>query len=246
MTDALLKLSHLSVGYGRKMVLGDLSLELQPGELVILIGQNGSGKSTLLKTLCGQLKPLDGEIFLSGKPLQKLSGNEMAKELSVVLTGRLHPELMTCEDVVATGRYPYTNLLGFLSETDRKKVHEAMELTQVTELADQDFEQISDGQRQRVLLARALCQEPAVILLDEPTSFLDIRHKIEFLHMLKEQAEKKQIGILMSLHELDLARKFADRVICVKDHQVQRIGTTAEILTDSYICLLYTSPSPRD
>lgn len=253
MTDALLKLSHLSVGYGRKMVLGDLSLELQPGELVILIGQNGSGKSTLLKTLCGQLKPLDGEIFLSGKPLQKLSGNEMAKELSVVLTGRLHPELMTCEDVVATGRYPYTNRLGFLSKTDRKKVHEAMELTQVTELADQDFEQISDGQRQRVLLARALCQEPAVILLDEPTSFLDIRHKLEFLYMLKEQAEKKQIGILMSLHELDLARKFADRVICVKDHQVQRIGTTAEILTDSYIEQLFdmkpgtlTAPEPTE
>lgn len=238
-TGQLLQLTHLAVGYGRRMVLGDLSLELQPGELVILIGQNGSGKSTLLKTLCGQLQPLEGELLLTGKPLQKLSGNEIARRLSVVLTGRLRPELMTCEDMVATGRYPYTNRLGFLSETDKEKVREAMELAQVKELAGRDFEQISDGQRQRVLLARALCQEPEVILLDEPTSFLDIRHKLEFLHMLKEQAEQKQIGVLMSLHELDLARKFADRVICVKNHQVQNIGTPAEVLTDAYIEQLF-------
>ena len=114
-----------------------------------------------------------------------------------------------------------------------------MELVHAWDLKDRDFSAVSDGQRQRILLARAICQEPEVIVLDEPTSFLDIRHKLEFLHMLKEQAEQKQIGVLMSLHELDLARKFADRVICVKNHQVQNIGTPAEVLTDAYIEQLF-------
>ena len=159
--------------------------------------------------------------------------------MSVLLTEHVRPELMTCWDVAAAGRYPYTGRLGLLSDEDRAKVDEALALVGADELADRDFSCISDGQRQRVLLARAICQEPEVIVLDEPTSFLDIRYKLELLTVLKQLVREKQVAVILSLHEIDLAQKLSDRLICVHNGRIERCGTPEQVFTGDYIRTLY-------
>ena len=168
-------------------------------------------------------------MYLDQKLMSQMSGKEVAQKLAVVTTERIRPELMTCEDIVATGRYPYTGTLGILSEGDWEKVHKAMEMVHALDFKDRDFTEISDGQRQRILLARAICQEPEVIVLDEPTSFLDIRHKLELLSILKKMVLEHHTAVLMSLHELDLAQKISDYVICVHGDRIEKYGTPEEI-----------------
>ena len=164
---------------------------------------------------------------------------EIARLSAAVLTERPEPELMTCFDVVSAGRYPHTGRLGILSETDRAKVDEAMAMVGVAALRDVDFTRISDGQRQRTLLARALCQEPRLLLMDESTSFLDLRHKLEFLSLLRTLARERGLAVLLSLHELELAQKFSDRVVCLRNGRVDRSGPPEEIFTGDYIERLY-------
>ena len=159
--------------------------------------------------------------------------------MAILLTGRLDPELMTCRDMVSTGRYPYTGRLGLLSEEDKRIVQEALEQVDGTEIADRPFSDISDGQRQRILLARALCQQPEIIILDEPTSFLDIRYKLELLSILKRMVREKNLAVIMSLHELDLAERVSDMVVCVSGDRIDRVGPPSEIFTTDYIAQLY-------
>ena len=239
MHEIILQSDDLAVGYDGKAVLKGLSFSLRPGEILTLIGPNGAGKSTILKTLARRLMPLAGTVLLDGAMLSRMAENELARRLSVVTTERLRAELMSCAEVVATGRYPYTGRLGILSEHDRAATRQAMALVHVSELSAQSFEEISDGQRQRVMLARAICQEPEVLLLDEPTSFLDVRYKVEFLTMLKELAREKQIAVVLSLHELDCAARVSDTVLCVRDGTVDRVGRPEEIFTPAYIEQLY-------
>ena len=239
MREEILKSEDLAVGYDGKTVLHGLSFSLRPGEILTLIGPNGAGKSTILKTLARRLEPVAGTVLLDGETLSRMAENELARRLSIVTTERLRAELMSCAEVVATGRYPYTGRLGILSEQDRAVTRQAMDLVHVSELAGQSFEEISDGQRQRVMLARAICQEPEVLLLDEPTSFLDVRYKVEFLTTLKQLAREKQIAVVLSLHELDCAARVSDTVLCVRDGAVDRVGRPVEILTSAYIEKLY-------
>ncbi|MDD2959078.1 MAG: ABC transporter ATP-binding protein [Lachnospiraceae bacterium] len=229
----------MTVGYDGKPLIKEIKIELLRGQILTLIGPNGAGKSTILKSITKQLKILGGCVYLDQKQMKELSGKETARKMAVVLTDRMKPELMTCEDVVAAGRYPYTGSLGILNEEDRAKTREALELVQALELADRDFSAISDGQKQRILLARAICQEPEMIVLDEPTSFLDIRHKLEFLSILKKLVRERQVAVVMSLHELDLAQKISDLIICIKGEYVDKSGTPEEIFTDDYISSLY-------
>ncbi len=239
MREEILKSEDLAVGYDGKTVLHGLSFSLRPGEILTLIGPNGAGKSTILKTLARRLEPVAGAALLDGQTLSRMAENELARRLSIVTTERLRAELMSCAEVVATGRYPYTGRLGILSEQDRAVTRQAMDLVHVSELAAQRFDEISDGQRQRVMLARAICQEPEVLLLDEPTSFLDVRYKVEFLTTLKQLAREKQIAVVLSLHELDCAARVSDTVLCVRDGAVDRVGRPVEILTSAYIEKLY-------
>ena len=230
---------RLSVGYDGRPLIEDIRLKVQRGEIMTLIGPNGAGKSTILKTLSRQLAPIAGAVYLDNRPIGRMEDRELAQKLSIVTTERINPELMTCWDVVSTGRYPYTGRLGLLSQEDRQIVMESLARVHGEELAKQPFSCISDGQRQRVLLARALCQQPEVILLDEPTSFLDIRHKLELLDILKRLVREQRLSVVMSLHELDLAQKISDTVVCVHGDRIDRCGPPEEIFTESYIHSLY-------
>ncbi len=229
----------LSVGHHGVPLIQNIQLSLKKGEILTLIGPNGAGKTTILKSLIRQLEPLGGVVYLDGKEMNGISPKELSKKLSVVLTDRVRPELMTCEDVVATGRYPYTGRFGVLSEGDRQKVQEAMKLVHIQELSDRDFLHTSDGQKQRVMLARAICQEPDIIVLDEPTSFLDIKYKLEFLSILQQMSRTRNLSVIMSLHELDLAGRISDQIACVKGDRIDRFGTPEEIFSDGYMQKLY-------
>ena len=220
----------MAVGYNRKPLMEQIEIGLSKGEILTLIGPNGSGKSTILKSIAGQLALLGGTIMLGSSHLEEMSLSRRAQSMAVLLTERLRTEMMTCEDVVATGRYPYTGRFGILSEKDREAVAEAMKLVHVEELKDQDFTRISDGQRQRIMLARAICQEPEILILDEPTSYLDVKYKLEFLSVLQEMKRKKKLTVIMSLHEIELAEIISDHILCIREHRVDRMGTPAEVL----------------
>lgn len=229
----------LAVGYNGRLLLEEVCLAVRRGEILTLIGPNGAGKSTILKTIARQLTPIRGTVYLDGDSVWGMPEGELAKRLALVTTGRVDPELMTCLDVVETGRYPYTGRLGILSREDRRIAAEALAQVGGEALAERPFACISDGQRQRILLARALCQQPDVIVLDEPTSYLDIRHKLELLNLLKRLVHQKQLAVVMSLHELDLAQRVSDTVVCVNGSCIERCGTPEEIFTADYIRRLY-------
>ena len=239
MTGAILRAEELSVGYSRKVVVSGLGFEVSRGEVLTIIGPNGAGKSTILKTIAAQLPPLSGAVSLGGFDIAAMRGQDIAKSLSVCLTERITAEKMTCEDVVSTGRYPYTGRLGLLSSDDRRIVSEAMELTGTVSLADTDIRCISDGQRQTVMLARAIAQQPEVLILDEPTSFLDINNKLRLLSLLRELAKIRNIAVVQTLHELDLAQRFSDVILCVKDGKADRFGAPEDIFSGDYISRLY-------
>ena len=239
-TGAVISTSALDTGYEKKVVVSGVEIEIRRGEIVALIGPNGAGKSTVLKTIAGQLDPLGGTVYIEGRARGEYNQSEIARMQAVMLTDRMPAEKMTCEDAVSLGRYPYTGRLGILSAEDRRIVRESMELVHVEELADRDYNAISDGQRQRVLLARAICQEPEIMMLDEPTSYLDIRHKLEFLDLLRSLVEERQIGVIMSMHELELAHMVADKVICISSEgKIEMTGKPEEVFRDDTISRLY-------
>ena len=239
MADFYFQTKQLCVGYDGVALIRDISIGIRRGEIVTLIGPNGSGKSTILKSITRQLKAIAGTVMIGERELRGLSHRELATRMAVVLTERMKPELMTCWDVVSSGRYPYTGRLGILTAEDEAKVDAAMEAVHALELSDRDFNAISDGQRQRILLARAICQEPEIIILDEPTSFLDIRHKLELLSILRGMAKEKGITVIMSLHEIDLAQKVSDKILCVKGETIDTYGTPEQVFEEENIRALY-------
>ena len=238
MDNSSLKLDALSVGYNGIPLISDITLSLKRGEILTLIGPNGAGKSTILKSITRHLALLSGTVFLDGKNLRLYSRREAAEKMAVVLTECVCPDLTTCFEFVSAGRYPYTGGFGLLTARDRAVVKDALAKVRALDLADRQIARISDGQRQRILLARALCQEPEVIVLDEPTSFLDIRHKIELLGILADMA-KSGITVVLSLHEIDLAERISDKIVCVKDGGIAACGRPAEVFSDEKIKELY-------
>ena len=237
--DYYLKTSKLSVGYNGKPIVKDIEFGVSKGEILTLIGPNGSGKSTILKSITRQLEVVSGTVFIGENDLKDINYKDMAKKVSVLLTERVRPELLTCYDVVALGRYPYTGKMGILSKEDEKEIFESMEMVGILSLKDRDFQKLSDGQKQRVLLARAICQKPEVLVLDEPTSYLDIKYKIELLEVLKRMAKTEKVAVILSLHEIELAGKISDKVLCVKGENISYYGTPEEVFKKNIIMDLF-------
>lgn len=211
-----IELRHLRTGYTERrrsvVISPDLSLSIRPGEIVMLMGPNGSGKSTLMHTMAGLLPPLAGEVQLGEKPLSSLTMKEVARQLSLVLTERIPAGNMDVWEVVTIGRYPYTGFRGVLSTEDERICEEALATCRLTELRERIFDTLSDGEKQRVMIARALAQETPLILLDEPTAHLDLPSRLEVTTMLRTLAHKLGKSILISTHELDLALGWADTI----------------------------------
>ena len=239
--ENFLSLRRLSVGYPDRVVLQNIDLEILRGEILTVIGPNGAGKSTLLKSISGQLALLGGSVVMQEEDLGKCSAVERARKMAVVLTEHIRPEYMTCREVVSAGRYPYTGRMGILQPRDKEILEEAMARMKVTELAERDFNAISDGQKQRVLVARAIAQDTPVLLLDEPTSYLDLRYRTELMETLKDLAREGRT-VLMSLHEIDLALEVSDRILCVQEGKSVWCGSPREVLEQDRIRDLFGMP----
>ncbi len=239
MEQIYVQTEDLSVGYHGKVLLSDIVLKVKRGEILVLIGPNGAGKSTIIKNIIREMHPIGGNIYIKGRKIDEFTSKEYAKTMSVVLTEKIKTEMMTCRDVVAMGRYPYTNYFGKLTAEDEEIVTESLQKVSAMDIADREFSQISDGQRQRIMLARAICQKPEIIVLDEPTSFLDIRHKIELLDILQDMAVKDNVAVIVSLHEIELAAKIADYVMCVGSDRTIEFARPESIFTDEHISRLY-------
>lgn len=213
----ILKTSNLNIGYkSRKAtvtIAENLNLNLSSGKLISLIGANGIGKSTLLRTITGIQEPLSGNVFLNDKNINTYKPLELAQNLSLVLTEKLPPSNLSVFELVALGRQPYTNWIGTLTETDIEKVQQAMQLTQIEHLSEKRHYEISDGQLQKVLIARALAQDTPLIILDEPTTHLDLLHKVSLFKLLKKLTQETQKCILFSTHDIDLAIQLSDEMI---------------------------------
>jgi iron complex transport system ATP-binding protein len=220
----ILSTSKLSIGYKSKShtttIAENLNLNLFEGKLIALIGANGIGKSTLLRTLTGIQKPLSGTVSLTGKNIHELDSLTVAQNLSVVLTEKLPPSNLTVFELIALGRQPYTNWLGKLSDEDLEKVNHAIQLTQIENLKDKKHFEISDGQLQKVLIARALAQDTPLIILDEPTTHLDLLHKVSVFKLLKKLSKETNKSILFSTHDIDLAIQLSDEMIVMTEYTI--------------------------
>lgn len=243
-----ISVKDLSAGYGGADIVSGISFDVEPGEILTMIGPNGGGKSTVLKAVCGLLKRSGGSVELCGKNADTLSRTERSRLLSAMLTGQICPELMTCREAIAAGRYPYTGMFGTLTEDDKRIVENAVRTVNAEAFADSDLNSVSDGQRQRVLLGSAICQQPRVLILDEPTSYLDIRHKIAFFEILRGLADEG-LAVVMSLHELDFAEKISDKVICIKNGTLYRPNNSCDsdksnnsVFSPDNVCGLYDIP----
>ncbi|MCR5762758.1 MAG: ABC transporter ATP-binding protein [Treponema sp.] len=234
-----LQTEKLSVGYSKEVIIQNITFKIKSGKILTIIGPNGSGKSTILKTLTHQLKPIDGKVSVLEQDMHRLKNSQIAKCISMVTTERIHPECMTCRDVVSTGRYPYTGKLGILTPEDWQEVDSAMKMVHAESVANKDFNRISDGQRQRIMLARAICQDTPIIILDEPTSFLDMHYKLDILKTIWHLARNKNKSIIMALHELDLVKAISDTIICVNDSHIVKAGSPNEIFSGNFIQQLY-------
>ncbi len=242
----ILEANSISIGYrdkkSVKIVANNLKIELRKSKLIALVGINGIGKSTLLKTITGIQKPLEGTVLLSQKNIEHYSATELAQEMSVVLTEKLPPSNLTVFELIALGRQPYTNWLGTLTFEDIEKVNEAIRLTQIEHLIHKKHFEISDGQLQKVLIARALAQDTPLIILDEPTTHLDLLHKFTLLQLLQKLAKETQKCILFSTHDIDLAIQLCDEMIIMTPEKTVQ-GQPCELIESGIFNVLFDDKS---
>ena len=223
----VINLSQLSVGYSLSHpVISDINLELRSGQLACLIGENGIGKSTLLKTLTGFLPKLKGSLLLGDRDIESFSQRELARQVSIVLTQKPDVQNLTIEEIIGLGRSPYTGFFGRLRTEDRKIVDDAIVTMGIEKLRGRMIQTLSDGERQKVMIAKALAQETPIILLDEPTAFLDFPSKAETFQSLQRMAHERDKLILLSTHDLELAVRFADSLLEVKKGTLQAVSAS--------------------
>jgi iron complex transport system ATP-binding protein len=239
----------LSHGYGRRTVLNAVSFSVREGEFFIIIGPNGSGKTTLVKTISGTLQPGRGEIEILGRPIQSYSGRQLGRKLAVVAQAPPSDIPFSVAEVVLMGRSPHLGLLAVEKKEDLDLAERAMSFTNVAHLAGRRFDQLSTGERQRVFIARAICQQPRIIVLDEPTAALDLAHQVHVMELLDRLRVEDGITIIMVSHDLNLAALYADRLLLLKGGGVVSLGTPNEVLTfqtleHAYDCVLLVDENP--
>lgn len=227
----MIELQHLTVGYGKKAILSDINQTIESGQLVCLLGANGVGKSTILRTIAGFQPPLCGTILLNEQDMSSFSTAQRSKAISVVLTERIEVPCMNVVDLVGMGRSPYTGFFGTLTKEDKNIIYEAIDMVGISHLATRTFDTLSDGERQKVLLAKALAQQTPVILLDEPTAFLDFHAKVSTLRLLLRLAHETNKTILLSTHDVEMAIQLSDALWIVQNEEI-KAGTTLS-LTES-------------
>lgn len=233
-----IELRGLTIGYQDRVLLRDSNAGFGWGEFTALIGRNGTGKSTLLRTIAGLAKPLSGGVYMDGKPVGKMLPAEIAAAISFVSTDEVRITNLRVADVVGLGRAPYTNWIGQLTDADRLKVEESLSLVGMTHFAQKSMDRLSDGERQRVMIARALAQDTPVILLDEPTAFLDLPNKYEICLLLRTLAHDQGKCIISSTHDLSIALELCDTIAMIDDCAI-RYGTTGQLVADGAIDRLF-------
>jgi iron complex transport system ATP-binding protein len=238
----MLKIHNLSVYYGERQVLRDVALGIHSGEVVALIGPNGAGKSTLIRAVSGVIPVRDGRIRVNGTDVTSLSSMQRARQISVVPQAVSMPPAFTVWETVLLGRTPYLNFLGQTSATDEALARRALEQVDMLPLRESRMDQISGGEQQRVLLARALAQATPILLMDEPTAHLDLRHQIDLLKLIVAQVREKNLTVLIALHDLNLASMFADRIAIIENGQVCVAGSPGETLTAEILRSVYHLP----
>ena len=222
----------LNISYGNIDIVKDLNLEIPKGKITTIIGANGCGKSTILKTIARILKPKSGEIFINGKELNSQDSKELAKAMAVLPQSPQAPNGLTVEELISYGRFPHQKGFGKLNSDDKEIIRWALERTGILEFKDRPIEALSGGQRQRAWIAMALAQQTDILLLDEPTTYLDLAHQLEILKLLEELNRKEGRTIVMVIHELNNAARFADHMIGVKKGKIVCKGTAHEVMTN--------------
>ena len=230
-----LSINNLTLGYGNYIVLKDINIKIPKDKITILIGSNGCGKSTLLKTMARLLKPISGKVMLEDMNVFDKSSKDIAKELAILTQTPTAPEDLTVFNLVKQGRYPYQKWFSQWSKEDEEIIDYALEKTGLMDIKHKKISDLSGGQRQRVWIAMTLAQETDIILLDEPTNHLDLKYKIEVLDLLKNLNMQEQRTIVMVLHDINLAARYADHIIAIKDGEVYDQGTPDEIVTEKLI-----------
>lgn len=230
-----LKTQQLTLAYDGAPIIQNLDLAIPAQKITVLVGANGCGKSTLLRGLARLLKPKSGMVYLDGKAISQLKATTIARKLGMLPQSPNAPEGLTVRDLVAMGRYPYQSWLQQWSTEDEKKVVEALEITTMTELADRALDSLSGGQRQRAWIAMVLAQDTDTLLLDEPTTFLDLSHQVELLDLLDELQASQGKTIVMILHDLNLSCRYADYLVAVQQGKIYATGTPKQVMTESMV-----------
>lgn len=229
----------LSAGYGNGSIINDLNIKIPEGKITSIIGANGCGKSTILKTLSRMIEPEKGSVLLNGKEISKLPGIEVAKQMAILPQSPTAPKGLTVEELVAYGRYPHQKGFGKLNEKDRDKINWALEITGLSEFRERDVDALSGGQRQRVWISMALAQDTDLILLDEPTTYLDLVHQLEVLQLLQKLKEETGRTIALVIHELNMAARFSDHMIAVRSGEIIAYGSPEEIMTPEILSEIF-------
>jgi len=238
----MLQVNSLSVGYGSRVVLKDLTFSVQPGEILGVIGPNGAGKTTLIRALSGVAIPRTGEVRVGGTSLQDLHPGERARRVAVVPQARSLPPAFTGWELVLLGRTPHLNWLGHVSRSDEERVNQALERAQALDLAPRRLGELSGGEQQRLLLARALAQEAPLLLLDEPTTHLDLQYQIGLLDQVRSLALTDRMAVVVALHDLNLVACYADRVALLVDGRLRAFGLPPEVLQPELLGQVYNLP----
>jgi iron complex transport system ATP-binding protein len=239
----LLTTNALAVGYPRHAaIVSNLDLAVHRGEVVCLLGVNGAGKSTLLRTLCGMQKPLAGSVAIDGVDIASMSRLELARTVAVLLTERIAVGALPAYRLVELGLYPHVSWTGALSDMDRKAVTDAIAAVGAEHLANRDFRELSDGERQRIMIARALAQQPALLLLDEPAAYLDVLARVEMMATLRRLARERNVAVVLSSHDLELSLRTADTIWLIDRDGTLSAGTPDTLLANGAIEAAFTSP----